>query len=671
MDPVSSSSAAAAGVLERLEAENAALLARLSSTERNTSLTLARATRLSQIISVLGNYADLDQVLEHASVTVSELFAADIAVLLLGSDEALSVAGHWGLRAQDVPIGELDLPHLALLTATRPVVAGPADELALPDWLARYRGRHSAWVRLLVGGESRGVMLIVRRSEVPFERSDANELQAIAYRLALAVENGLLHQRAIAQIAHLGRIHAFTVDLAGALEVTEVAQRVADVAVAEAGVGAGAVFLDGDEPIAASAGAEPGPGWARLPIATAAGQIAQLAVFAPPAPGTEAHDTLQHLVGLAGLALEKALLYERSREQARRDSLTGLLAHRTFHEALAALEEAGEAFSLVVADIDDFKQINDLYGHPAGDEALRAVADALRTEVRAEDTIYRVGGEEFTVLLPGLAPARAFTRAERLRGSVSRIVTPLPVTISVGVANFPADATTREELLDRADAALYSSKHAGKNRTTVAGGPTPAAVEVPAGGLDLRLLHDRDPQAAAHSAQVVALAVETARRLGLPSSRLAGLRTAARLHDVGTIAIPHAILVRPGPLEADELRLVQTHPVVGAELLRAAGHGGVARFVLEHHENVDGSGYPSGLRGDEIALESRIIRVVDSYRAMTRDRPYRPAMSPVEAAAELRRRAGTHFDPDVVDALLASGETGELLTAVLPSGSAT
>jgi diguanylate cyclase (GGDEF)-like protein len=126
---------------------------------------------------------------------------------------------------------------------------------------------------------------------------------------------------------------------------------------------------------------------------------------------SEPRDRLEHLLGLAGLALEKAMLYERSQEQARRDSLTGLLAHRPFHEALAGLEEQGTPFSLVIADIDDFKQINDLYGHPAGDEALREVARIMRAEIRADDTVYRTGGEEFCILLPGLGADHAFAAA--------------------------------------------------------------------------------------------------------------------------------------------------------------------------------------------------------------------------------------------------------------------
>src|SRR5262249_24590036 len=148
-------------------------------------------------------------------------------------------------------------------------------------------------------------------------------------------------------------------------------------------------------------------------------------------------------------------------------------------------------------------------------------------------------------------------------------------------------------------------------------------------------------------------AVELARALGVADERLGDLRTAAKLHDIGKIGVPDAILGKPGRLDPDEFRIVQTHPVVGAELLRAWGLDRPAHFVEEHHEHVDGSGYPAGLRGEEIALESRIIHVADAFVAMTLDRPYRRALARDEAIAELVRHRGTQFDAAVVDALLA------------------
>ena len=162
----------------------------------------------------------------------------------------------------------------------------------------------------------------------------------------------------------------------------------------------------------------------------------------------------------------------------------------------------------------------------------------------------------------------------------------------------------------------------------MAGADEVAAVASADRHIELALLHDRDPDTVVHSVHVATIAVDLARALGVEDERLADLRLAAKLHDIGKIAVKDEILNKRGSLDEEEFRIVKTHPVVGAELLRAWGLEGPALFVLEHHEHVDGSGYPSGLRGEEIALESRIIHVADAYVAMTLDRPYRRAMQP-------------------------------------------
>lgn len=240
---------------------------------------------------------------------------------------------------------------------------------------------------------------------------------------------------------------------------------------------------------------------------------------------------------------------------------------------------------------------------------------------------------------------------------MAQIVSALPVTISLGVASFPTHGLRRDELLTHADSALYASKRSGKNRTTIAGAydtheATPADRRA-----HLALLHDRDPSTVFHSVQVANIAVEVARALGVDEERLADLRTAAKFHDIGKIAVPDEILNKPGPLEQDEFGIVKAHPVVGAEILRAWGLAGPAHFVLQHHERPDGTGYPAGLEGDAIALESRIIHVADAFVAMTLDRPYRRALERREALEELVRHRGTQFDADVVDALVALERT--------------
>lgn len=532
---------------------------------------------------------------------------------------------------------------------------GPVADNPVPEWLGAYGGQHVAWVRLLAGDESLGLMLLVRRAPQPFVRAEEKELTAIAHRLTLAIENGVLHRRMSEQLVRLHRLQELTTELTGMLDLESVGRRVAEVVVSEVPATSCVISVGEatESRIVSRAGSDDGGGAERFPLEAAGKPVGAVQLTGAPAEGSEERDLLLHVLGLAALALDKALLYEHSREQARHDSLTGLLAHRVFQEVIAGQLAVRDVFSVALIDIDDFKQINDLHGHHAGDEALRRVADSLAESTRTGDSLFRIGGEEFCAVLPGLDHDDAYLVAERMRQAVADMVSALPVTVSVGVASYPARGNARAELIASADQALYASKRGGKNKTTIAGAHDAGAKPVTDTSTGLELLQAKDPDTVAHSVQVATLAVDIARALGMAEDRLAELRTAAKLHDIGKIAVPHAILMKPGPLDEDEFRIVETHPLVGAELLVAWGLPGPARFVLQHHERMDGNGYPHGLAADEIALESRIIHAADAYVAMTLDRPYRAGCTSVEALAELVRHQGTQFDAEVVDALLA------------------
>lgn len=670
MDPPADSQAAE-GPEAAYEIELDSLRERLERSEEHMASALMRATRLAQVISVLGNEKDLETMVERAAIEVGELFFADIAVLILDSGAGLSIAGHWGLAASDLPSETFELPGVEEATGPSSVCVGPADSVPLPDWLAGYSPRHVAWVRLIVGEQPVGLMLLARRGDEPFEDSEATELRAVAYRVALAIENGVLHNQMKEQLAQLHRLQELTAALAGMLELGDVGRLVADTLVAEVVVSSSAVLIErsGELIVLASAGGahelgipadgdrsvQLDPGWTTFPLEVADREFGVLAVAGAPAVGSEHHELLLHLVNLGALSLDKALLYEQTRDHARHDSLTGLLGHRVFHEVLEGEIVAGRPFSVLVFDIDDFKQINDLHGHQSGDHALRLVAEALQSGTRSRDTVFRIGGEEFCAVLPGLSESDAYAVAEGIRQRVARIlsVLPTPITVSVGVATFPADGRRRDELLARADGALYAAKGAGKNCTSTAGEGiardlTPARREV-----GLELLQAKDPVTVSHSIQVAVLTVEIARELGLDDGRLDDVRTAARLHDIGKLGVPDSILNKPGPLDDEEFRLVKTHSTLGAELLRSWGLTDVAMIVMEHHERIDGSGYPVGLRGEQIRIEARVIHAADAYVAMTVDQPYRSALSQDEAFAELVCHSGTQFDPDVVAALIA------------------
>ncbi|MBN1528575.1 MAG: diguanylate cyclase [Thermoleophilaceae bacterium] len=536
-------------------------------------------------------------------------------------------------------------------------------------------------------------------------------------------------------------------------------------------------------------------------------------------------ETLQAIASLAAVACRNAEAFEEATEAARTDSLTGLLNHGAIQ--VRASEEIWRAqrddmpLACLLADLDNFKPINDRHGHLVGDEILRRVAAALSAEFRPYDGIARYGGDEFVVLLPSADEAKARHAAERLRSCVTAAARRfeelgLPLSASVGLARWE-EPQTASELLDRADRALLLAKRRGKDGLVVASGraelelaqlehsaepselmdgfwnlisrfddpqqvllvlapflrskleleevalyeavgselnrvssdageepaftapslaaaaevlrrlgsgsvsrtslaelraalglegdagPDPggsyaavplsrageghgvlllrhAAVELPRTTLRLAqivagqtgtvlaaagsgsraavaalaaAIDARDNYTLSHSEDVVDLAGAVARRLGLADQEVVQVRDGALLHDVGKVAIPHEILNKRGPLDGSEWKVMREHPVIGERiLLRTPELAPIAPLVRHEHERWDGDGYPDGLAGEAIPIGSRIILACDAYNAMITARPYRDPMSHEDALAELRRAAGTQFDPHVVEALL-------------------
>jgi diguanylate cyclase (GGDEF)-like protein/putative nucleotidyltransferase with HDIG domain len=358
------------------------------------------------------------------------------------------------------------------------------------------------------------------------------------------------------------------------------------------------------------------------------------------------------------------------------DPLTGLGNHRHFHERLEReLRNAQEKrlpLTLCLVDVDDFKRVNDRFGHPAGDRVLSHLATRLRQTGEA----FRLGGDEFALLLPGYDEGSALTAAASVVERIAALELDQlgSVTVSVGVATSPAHAGDRDELIRLADSALYWAKEYGKNRVRsyrpdvielaelkrLASGPDRAARFRAAASL-ARAVDARDVYTGSHSQRVAELAARMARRLGLPDEEVELTRLAASLHDLGKLAIPEEILRKPGPLTEPERLVLERHPQIGFRMLESLGVDPVAEWVLHHHERWDGSGYPDGLPGDQIPLGARIIFVADAYDAMTSERVYRRRVLPQQAIAELQRCAGTQFDPEIVDAmaeeLTASEET--------------
>jgi diguanylate cyclase (GGDEF)-like protein len=376
-------------------------------------------------------------------------------------------------------------------------------------------------------------------------------------------------------------------------------------------------------------------------------------------------------VALVGPLLAIAL-YQRSTHRALRamrlaltDPLTGLGNHRHFHERLQrellSAEEQARPLTLCFVDIDDFKKINDRHGHPSGDRVLSQVATRLRQGGEA----YRLGGDEFALLFvdhdEGMALAAANSIVERIATvDFDHIGT---VTVSAGLATFPMQGDGRDELIRLADSALYWAKEHGKNRVRLyrpevvelselkrlAAGPDKAARYRAAASL-AKAVDARDTYTGSHSERVGELAAKVATRLGLNAEQVELTRLAGSLHDLGKLAIPEEILRKPGTLTDSERLVLERHPQIGFRMLDSLGVDPVADLVLHHHERWDGTGYPDGLRGEQIPLGARIIFVTDAYDAMTSDRIYRPKRSAQAALVELERCAGTQFDPGIVAA---------------------
>jgi diguanylate cyclase (GGDEF)-like protein/putative nucleotidyltransferase with HDIG domain len=384
------------------------------------------------------------------------------------------------------------------------------------------------------------------------------------------------------------------------------------------------------------------------------------------------------LVGpLAAIALYQRSVHRelKAMRLALTDPLTGLGNHRHFHERLqrdlVETEALGLPLTVCLVDIDDFKGVNDRFGHPAGDRVLAQVAGRLRQDGEA----FRIGGDEFALLLSGRDEQEAVAVADGILTRIAGIEADAgePVRASAGIATYPQAGVEPTDLLRVADKALYLAKEHGKGRVRVfrpdlrelaalsrlAEGPDRDARLRAAASL-AHAVDARDAYTGSHSYMVAELAARLARLLELELEQVELVRLAGSLHDLGKLAIPEEILRKPGPLNEAERLVLERHPQIGYRMLESLGVEPVSTWVLHHHERWDGHGYPHGLGGDAIPLGSRILLVADAYDAMTTDRVYRGKVTHEHAVAELERCAGTQFDPRVVATFVARVKRSEL-----------
>jgi diguanylate cyclase (GGDEF)-like protein/putative nucleotidyltransferase with HDIG domain len=400
--------------------------------------------------------------------------------------------------------------------------------------------------------------------------------------------------------------------------------------------------------------------------------------------------SLTEFAGLIGLMLAEADARTRLEQLATSDPLTGLINHRAFQERLTAMVgdagARGAELALAYLDIDGFKTVNETRGHLVGDRVLEVVAGCMEDVAGTAGTAARIGGDEFALLLPAMTDREAALFVELVRSTVAGATAAIeaPVTVSAGICTL-ASARDAEVLRSLADGALYWAKAHGRDRCVRY---DPAIVEElsaaeRAGRLErdralsgLRALaaavDARDPSTLRHSERVSALAERIAVKLGWEPSRLRRLRDAAVLHDVGKLAIPDAVLFKPGRLDREEYEQVKAHSELGAQIVRDLLDPEQVSWVRGHHERPDGRGYPDGLTAGEIPDGAAILGVADAYDAMTVARPYSAPLLPAEALEECRRLSGAQFDADAVaalDAVLTLGSEERYPSSWGPSGS--
>jgi diguanylate cyclase (GGDEF)-like protein/putative nucleotidyltransferase with HDIG domain len=399
---------------------------------------------------------------------------------------------------------------------------------------------------------------------------------------------------------------------------------------------------------------------------------------------------LERLASQIAVPVENSRLYAKAEQRARVDELTGLFNRRHFDERLGEEIDRhsryGGMLSLIFLDLDFFKAYNDKHGHIAGDKVLAQIGQLIEKSIRNIDIAFRYGGDEFAVLLPQSEADDAFVVAERVRGKIASEMRKkkVRITTSLGLASWPSDGVTPDELINAADKALYYTKQTGGNRTCVVSKMLPsltetagmsAATEKEAMSTIYALaatIEARDPFTYGHSRKVSSYAVALAEAIGLPSEKVAVISTAALLHDIGKIGIPDEVLNKVGKLEAETWELIQSHAKLSATIV---GHVislvSCLPAILHHHERWDGTGYPSGLKGEAIPIEARILAIADAFDAMTSSRPYRDPLSYKKVLDELKRCSGIQFDPKLVEAFLpiALSTAPEEIGAVEDSGS--
>jgi diguanylate cyclase (GGDEF)-like protein/putative nucleotidyltransferase with HDIG domain len=387
---------------------------------------------------------------------------------------------------------------------------------------------------------------------------------------------------------------------------------------------------------------------------------------------------LEQLAFQIAMPLENSQLYAKAEKKARIDELTSLLNRRSLDEMIdseiSRHSRYGGVFTLAILDLDSFKSYNDRYGHLSGDKLLREVGQIIKGAIRNSDHAFRYGGDEFAILLPQTGINDALQVIERVREKIAKGLDSgdIHVTSSIGLASWPDDGISHTDIIAAADVTLYRAKRSGGNQSfcasgTIASSMTAEATEGEKNSTDgkiMGIIHafsetadSKNVYTTDHSRKVAEYVLALAKSLKLGKDEMNCLEVCALLHDIGKISISDTILDKTNGLTAEELAVLKEHPQFGADIAgRIPQMAACAEGILHHHERYDGSGYPDGLQGENIPLESRIIAIADAFVNMTFERPESERFSFGQAIEELRRNSGKQFDPYLVERFIVTFE---------------
>ena len=367
-------------------------------------------------------------------------------------------------------------------------------------------------------------------------------------------------------------------------------------------------------------------------------------------------DNEEGITGFKGIArdiTERKRYEEKLEYLSLHDHLTGLYNRAFFVEEINRLSASREhPITIISADLDKLKLINDTMGHARGDELLKACAKAMDSSLRSSDILARVGGDEFAVLLPRTDEKTGTEIAARIRSGVklyNQEHPELPLSISIGLAAATGKETHLEEIYKMANDLMLRDKLTHRSSTNR------ELIETMVNALD-----HRDYLATGHAERLSAWSKTMGEKLGLSNNQMTNLNLLARIHDLGKVTVPDSILFKNSPLNSIEWGYMHQHPEKGCSIATSSPeYAKVANLIYKHHERWDGSGYPIGLKKEEIPLEGRILAIADAFDVMTSDRPYRKALSKEEAVKELKACAGKQFDPELVKVFIEIIKNGE------------